>query len=553
MIQRFEHSDSANGAGDFRVAVVGGGIGGLSASIALASKGHAVTLYEAQEAVGGKMRRVAVGGGQALDAGPTVLTMRGIFDSVFTAAGQSLDDFVQLRPLDRLARHWWADGSQFDLYNDEARSAEEIRATFGPKDAAGYLRFVEHARSIYRRVEGPFIHAPKPGVAAAWQHGGPFGVLAMLGVDWHRSMWRAIGSFFESPKLRQLFGRYATYYGSSPFAAPATLNLIAEVEREGVWSVVGGMHNLAQAMAKLADQLGVEIRTHCPVQQLCIAQGRVTGLVADRGEETYDAVVFNGAVEALEAGYLGEAAKAAVRRRKAPPRSLSAVTWCMATPTQGVDLDFHNVFFSDDYKAEFDALFGRGELPAEPTVYVCAQDRDGAQSPPPRNQAERIFVLANAPARGDEQLPNSKDIETCERATFELMQRCGLELSAREQAICSGPTTFEGLFPGTGGALYGPATHGPFAAFSRPTARTKIAGLYVAGGTAHPGAGVPMVALSGQMAADAIGSDASKLVRRSTHAQLSTPTADLDSTSKSPPAAMRGGTSTPSTRPAPAR
>ncbi len=529
---------SEQGGPGLRVGIVGAGIGGLAAAIQSAVSGHQVTVFDAAAQVGGKMRRVEVAPGVALDAGPTVLTMRETFDRLFAAAGQSLDDFVQLRKLERLARHAWTDGRELDLYADEARSYAEIAATFGAKEAEGYRRFTAHAKKIFARVDEPFIRASKPGLASALRAGGLRGLLGMLGVDWHRSMWRAIESFFEAPQLRQLFGRYATYYGSSPFAAPATLNLIAEVERAGVWTVEGGMHALARAMQKLATSLGVDFRLGEAVEQIQVEGGRVRGLSCARGSEDFDAVIFNGAAQALAAGRLGEPARAAFRSRREAPRSLSALTWCCHVEAQGFELDFHNVFFSDDYAAEFAALFGRGELPGQPTVYVCAQDR-GPEAATPTGGPERIFVLANAPALGDRAQPTKRAIERCERATFELMQRCGLRLqgtpATAESTQRSDPRTFERLFPATGGALYGPATHGPFAAFGRPTARTRIGGLYLAGGTAHPGAGVPMVAQSGRMAVEAMDLDAAKLRRRRS---LSMP--------KSPAVATAGGTSTPS-------
>ena len=511
--------------GSRRVAVVGAGIGGLAAAIRLACTGFAVDLYEAQTAVGGKMRQIQTVAGP-VDAGPTVFTMRWAFDELVEGAGRSLDDLVQLRPLERLARHAWTDGTQLDLYRDTERSAAEISRVFGPNEADGYRRFSSYAADLYSRVEGPFLRATKPGLGSAWRAGGFSALMRMMGVDWQRSMWRAIGGFFAEPKLRQLFARYATYYGSSPFAAPATLNLIADVERAGVWTLEGGIYALADALAELARSLGVEIRLGNPVERLLVRGGRVAGLADARGEHPYDAVVFNGAVDALASGRLGPEVAAAVPAPKGP-RSLSAITWAMATETRGFDLDFHNVFFSDDYTAEFEALFERGTPPASPTVYVCAQDRVASGSV---DGLERLLVLSNAPARGDESRPNEEEIERCERASFELLARCGLQLRPEpERGGRTSPSDFERLFPATGGALYGAATHGPFAAFKRPTARTKLAGLYLAGGSAHPGAGVPMVSLSGQIAADAVGED-------------------LPSTRASSRVATSGGTSTPSPR-----
>jgi 1-hydroxycarotenoid 3,4-desaturase len=185
-------------------------------------------------------------------------------------------------------------------------------------------------------------------------------------------------------------------------------------------------------------------------------------------------------------------------RREA--RSLSAVTWALKARTEGFPLLRHNVFFSGDYKAEFDDIFARGRLPIAPTIYVCAEDRsdDGAEVA----AAERLLVLVNAPANGDQTALDEEELLRCETQVFDHLKRCGLTVD--RSPACSTVTTpqiFNRLFPDTGGALYGQATHGWAAAFQRPGSRTRIPGLYRAGGGAHPGAGVPMAALSGRLAA----------------------------------------------------
>ena len=212
------------------------------------------------------------------------------------------------------------------------------------------------------------------------------------------TMWAALGRHFRDPRLRQLFGRYATYCGSSPFLAPATLMLVAHVEQEGVWLVEGGMHRLAAALAGLATQHGATIRYGAEVAEIVTGSGRATGVRLASGEfVAAGTVVVNADASALASGLLGAGVRHAV---PAPTgvRSLSAVTWAMQAETDGFPLSRHTVFFSRDYPAEFDAI-ARGGLPGEPTVYVCAQDRDDSgtvQAGP-----ERLLVLVNAPAVGD--------------------------------------------------------------------------------------------------------------------------------------------------------
>ena len=241
------------------VVVVGAGAGGLACAVDLARRGVRVTLLERDAQVGGKIRQEVVAG-RGIDAGPTVLTMRWVFEGLFADAGTSLDEQVTLRPLTVLARHAWADGSRLDLFAEAARSTEAIAAFAGAAEARGFVAFCRHAEAIYRAVAGPFIRSPRPSLPGLLGSLGLRGLKDIVTVDWHRSMWKALGDFFKDPRLRQLFGRYATYYGSDPFTAPATLNLIAHVEQCGVWAVEGGMFALAEALSRVALGLGVEIR-----------------------------------------------------------------------------------------------------------------------------------------------------------------------------------------------------------------------------------------------------------------------------------------------------
>jgi 1-hydroxycarotenoid 3,4-desaturase len=479
-------------------------MGGLAAAIDLARRGAAVTVLERAAAPGGKMRRVMVDGA-GIDGGPTVFTMRWVFDGLLRDAGTRLEDELQLTAADILARHAWREGGQLDLHADIDRSAEAITQFAGAAEADGYRRFCARSRQIYQTLERPFIDGQRPSPFELTRRVGFSHIDRLLALKPWQAMWPALGEFFHDPRLRQLFGRYATYCGSSPLSAPATLMLVAHVEQDGVWLVRGGMHEVAQALARVAAGQGAEIRYGAHVREVAVEHGKATGVVLDSGERiAADAVVFNGDCGALAAGHLGASVRDAVPVVKPAARSLSAVTWCVRARTQGFPLVHHNVFFAEDYAREFEFIFGRRAITEAPTVYVCAQDRGADEA---IDGPERLLILVNAPADGDVAPLSAEQLADVQARTFELMQRCGLVVEGVDTGVRTDPRGFNELFPATGGALYGRATHGPFATFARPGSRSRIRGLYLAGGSVHPGPGVPMATLSGRRAAESVAQD----------------------------------------------
>ena len=496
--------------------MIGAGAGGLAAAIELARQGAAVTVLEKQPAVGGKMRVDGAG----IDSGPTVLTMRWVLESLFNDAGANLADHLTLHPADLLARHAWGPNQRLDLFADTGRSAEAIAAFAGRAAADGFRSFCARAQTVYRTLEAPFMSAQKPSAISLTA---ATGLAPMFRISPFATLWKALGEHFRDPRLRQLFGRYATYSGSSPFLAPATLMLIAHVEQQGVWLVEGGMVRVAAELGRLATRLGATVRVGAPVGEIMVNGGRACGVILAGGERLdSDAVVCNADYAALADGALGAAVVGSAPAAKPERRSASAMTWTFSAVTDGFPLTRHNVFFGGDYAAEFDAVFRGGAITAEPTVYVCAQDRGGVDpavaspaawraAPPaaspaasPAGEGERLLVLINAPANGDRVQLSASEIEQCTTRTFAQLARCGLTLHRRVEAVVTTPADFARLFPATGGALYGQAVHGSMAAFRRPGSRSALPGLYLAGGSVHPGPGVPMALLSGRLAAASV-------------------------------------------------
>ena len=520
---------------EHRVVVVGAGIAGLVAALQLAQRNIQVTLIEAADQPGGKMRQLMIDGAP-IDSGPTVFTMRWIFEQIYANAGALLEDELKLTALPVLARHAWSATERMDLFADPGRSRDAIARLAGPAEAARFVQFCKQAREVYNTLEGPFIRSQSPTLTSMAGDLGLRGLAMLASLGPMSNLWDSLRQHFHDVRLQQLFARYATYCGSSPWQAPATLMLITQVELDGVWSVEGGMHALAKSLAALAEKSGVIIRYASPCTEILREGKRVSGVRLANGEVLpADSIVFNGDASALSQGLLGTDVRKAAPKLSAGKRSLSALTWSVHATTEGFPLDRHNVFFQPDYAREFSDIFSRARLPQTPTVYVCAQDRgtaasasaQSASSAPsgPQPERDRLLVLVNAPAEGSRTLTES-EIDACETHSFSLLARYGLKVHRTpENTQRTTPAEFHRLFPGSAGALYGMATHGWMSAFARSGAKTPLPGLYLAGGSVHPGPGVPMAAMSGQLAA-------------------ATLMAHLDSTSRSRRVVISGGTST---------
>ena len=476
------------------IPIIGTGIGGLSAAIRLAAAGRRVVMYEKNAAVGGKMSELRADGFR-WDTGPSVITMRHVFEDLFAAAGRRLEDYLELLPVEPLTRYFYPDGVVLDATRDLPQMAEQIARLDG-RDVEGYLQYLAYAARIHR-ITGPvFIYDQPP----SWRSFMRVPPPDWLKIDGLRTMSGAIAGFVQSPHLRQLLGRFATYVGGSPYVAPATLNVIAHVELTGgVWYPRGGIYRIAQALAQVAQELGVEIVTDCAVTGLGVENGRVSGLtLADGQTIAAGTVVSNLDVTTTYRQLLPQISFQA-------PAETSCSGFILMLGVQGEfpQLAHHNIFFSHDYPAEFDAIFKQGVPPADPTIYVAITSKSDSDHAPPDH--ENWFVLVNAPPAGEsfdwrEGAQDYRELVLARLADF------GLDV--RDRIVSEQMWTPLDLQEHTGawrGALYGQSSNSKLAAFRRPHNRAnRVAGLYFAGGTTHPGGGVPMVALSGKVVADLI-------------------------------------------------
>lgn len=492
---------------DNPVIVIGAGIGGLSAAIRLACAGQRVLVLEQNAAVGGKMSRIEQDGFR-WDTGPSVITMRPVFEELFAAAGRRLDDYLTLEPVEPLTRYFYRDGVVLDATSDLTRMAAQIEA-IAPHDVEGYLDFLAYAAKLHRITGPTFIYDRPPDLGTLTR----VSPLQFLQVDPWLTLDQAIRKRVGSRHLRQLLGRFATYVGASPYAAPATLGVIAHVELTGgVWYPRGGIYAIAQAMARLARELGVEIRTDTPVAQIVTGGGWVRGVrLADGRELPARAVVANVDVTTVYQHLLPADVATPTRRRNLRNVETSCSGYVLLLGVEGDSsgLAHHNIFFSDDYPREFRELFHDGRPPTDPTVYVAITSKTDADHAPPG--CENWFVLVNAPAT-DARWDWAAREAGYRALVMQTLASHGVDVRGRIRSERSlTPVDIARMTAAWRGALYGISSNQAINAFRRPHNRcAHLSGLYFAGGTTHPGGGVPMVTLSGKVAAQLLEEDMQK-------------------------------------------
>ncbi len=485
------------------VIIIGAGLGGLTAAIRLAKKGFSVTILEKNETVGGKVNSVE-SNGYKFDTGASLLTMRHVLEELFEFAEKRIEDYLEIISLEPICRYFWTDKTIFDASTDLQKTENEI-AKLEPQDTANFRRFLADARRKYEVSEKTFLAHSLNDLPKLLR---PKYLKDLIAISSMRTLDAHVKSYFRSPKLQQLFNRFATYNGSSPYQTPATFALIPYVEFGlGAWYVKGGMYRIPKALEKLAEEFGVEIKTNCTVEKIVVENKKAVGVQLRNGETLRsDFVVTNAdAIETYRTLIDEE------NRRSFPDKKLekiepscSGFVLLLGVRKKFEILAHHNIFFSDDYKAEFDQIFQDLRPAQNPTIYVCATSRtDNTQSP---ENCENLFVLVNAPYTS-EQTDWQKETKNYRNLIIKKLEGFGLtdlENSIEfEQTIT--PADFEKKYLANKGSIYGVSSNGIFSAFLRPPNRAKdIKSLYFVGGATHPGGGIPLVLLSGKFAADLI-------------------------------------------------
>ena len=496
-----------------RVVVVGAGLGSLAAAARLSACGHGVTVVEQGAGVGGKLGWFARDG-HAFDTGPSLLTLPQVYRDLFAATGGALEEAVDLVRLDPAVAYRFADGTRLRMPGTAAAVPRALDDMLGPGTGAQWAALQQRASDMWRISEAPFLRSPLRGAATlARLARSPADVATVA--PWQTL--RGLGAgYLRDPRLRTLLDRYATYSGSDPRRAPAVLATVPYAEQSfGSWYVRGGLHRLALAVAERATARGAVIRTGCTVRRVIVEGGRAAGVELADGELVRADVVVSGAdASALYRDLLpADRRTRAVRRdlRSATP-SLSGFVLLLALSGRTPDLAHHTVLFPEDYDAEFDAVFGTGRCAGapgpvrDPTVYISAPDDPALR---PDEHSESWFVLVNTPRHDPGAGVDWTEPALAERyadRVLEVLAARGLDVRDRVRwRVVRTPADLERDTGSVGGSIYGTSSNGARAAFLRPGNVSPLPGLFLVGGSAHPGGGLPLVALSAEIVAGLIG------------------------------------------------
>ena len=486
-----------------RVIVIGSGIAGLSAAIRLRAKGHHVDVFEANAYVGGKLAEIRLGDFR-FDAGPSLFTMPQWLDEIYTTTQRNPSDYYTYKRKEVVCTYWWEDGTRFTAYADIDRYCEEAARTFGERE--------DRIRSYFQRSARKFDLTEKVFLQGSLHRLGNY-----LNRDTMRALLRSWGlgltnqlhdenaRSFQSPHLVQLFDRYATYNGSSPYLTPGIMSMIPHLEQHyGTFIPVGGMVSIVQGLKRLADELGVQFHLNERVTRILRRDKKVIGVETEMSSYSCDVVVSNMDVVPTYRKLMPDAA--APERTLQQERSSSALIFYWAIGRTFPELDLHNIFFSFDYAKEFSEIFDHKTVGKDPTVYVNIASKEVPSDAPLGKEA--WFVMVNVPPNTGQDW-DAIIASTRKHVIDKLSRILKVDLaSCIEQEALLDPRSIESRTSSFQGALYGSSSNDRFAAFLRhPNFSRKIQGLYFCGGSSHPGGGIPLCILSGKIAASLIEQD----------------------------------------------
>lgn len=491
---------------EYRVAVIGAGLGGLSVAARLAAAGYEVHVYDKQAGPGGKAFTEHLGP-YRFDTGPSLFTMRHVFDQLFDEVGEDLDEYLDLRSLEVICRYFWNDGTRLSAFQDPDRLAAEFQDRL-EEPAENVRRFLEYSKEIYEVTNRLFLWRSLH-EASTYMSKSFFSSVFKVGrIDAFRTMNAAVEAHFQTDKARQYFNRYATYNGSSPYLTPATLNIIPHVEYGiGAYGVGDGIYAVPLALERLARKMGAVFHYNTRVDRICVEKRfggrRVTGIQVGGTELEFGIVVSNADVTPTYRDLLEDDRSAPIQRYAGLEPSSSGLVFYWGMGRSFPELGLHNIFFSSDYRREFDEIFDEHRCPTEPTVYVNITSKITPQDAPAGG--ENWFVLVNAPYdKGQDWEAEASRVRESVIRRLSYILETDLEAAIEEEGRMT-PPEIEARTDSNRGSLYGISSNSRMAAFARHPNRSRdYRGLYFCGGSAHPGGGMPLAVLSGKIASDLV-------------------------------------------------
>ena len=496
------------------IGVVGGGLAGLAAACTLAARGHKVTLLEKNEWIGGKAA-VLHQDGFRFDMGPTILTLPSVLQRIFREANRKLEDYMQLVALDPQWRCFFADGGVLDLVPDLARMKANLeKFSPVPNVASGYERFMQISKRLHEVSDKFFFWRSVGGISDTMEVGGAFSATVLkdvLSLRMGRTVAGLVRSCVPDARAAQMIDHFTQYVGSSPEASPAVLCGIAHMQtEEGVWYPMGGTRSVPEALAKLAVELGVDIKTQVDVASIDSDGTSVSGVTTTSGEKfEFDAVVSNcDAVRTHRELMKGSATDRKFEKRRNYEPACSGVVLYLGLKERYEHILHHNFVFSKDPHEEFDYIYKQGKPAPDPTAYVCAPASTEPGVAPVGG--ESLYILVHTPyLRPDHDW--SKMLPAYREVILDKLENTAGMKGIRDRIVTENSLTPEGIhnrYRVLNGAIYGIASHGRFLGAFKPANRSRdLKGLYLAGGSAHPGPGMPMVMMSGWIAGNSLDED----------------------------------------------
>lgn len=472
------------------ISIIGAGIGGLSCACLLAAKEHSVTLFEKNSTFGGKMNMVESDGFR-FDTGPSLLTMPHILEKLLEACGEKLSDHLTLVPLSPICRYNYQDGMGFDCFDDRLKTREEINK-IAPEDSEAYSKFLDYSETIYNKTADAFIYNP----LYEFSDFKNLDLFSFFGIDAFANVSDRVDSYFKSSYLRKFFKRFTTYNGSSPFLAPATLNVIPHVElNQGGFYIDGGMYKIAETLFKLAKSLGVEFKFDSEINEIQVIDGRAKALISDGITYNSDLIVANSDSTETVVHLLSNTSITGKKKEaaKSIEPSCSGFVLLLGVNQKYHHLVHHNIFFSEDYEKEFKQIFNQKVMPDDPTIYVANTSFSNPEHAP--ENSSNLFVLINAPYLSTAYSWDDHKEKYAHFIIQELEKRGLQDLSKYiiyQETIT--PKDFYSQYLSNKGSIYGTSSNNKFSAFIRPRNKSKeINRLYFVGGSTHPGGGIPLV------------------------------------------------------------